>query len=84
MANSSVTLTLIPSPMSRRRATAPAAQAPGSAASISTTCAVTSADGGSMTVEMQRNEIEALGIVEGDTVMADLRQAKVFVEDYSI
>ncbi len=42
------------------------------------------ADGASMTVEMQRNEIEALGIGEGDMVMADLRQAKVFVEDYSI
>ncbi|MEO5767785.1 MAG: sulfate ABC transporter ATP-binding protein [Polyangia bacterium] len=41
-------------------------------------------DGASMTVEMQRAEIEALGIGEGDLVMADLRQAKVFVEDYSI
>lgn len=41
-------------------------------------------DGASMTVEMQRNEIESLGISEGDLVMADLRQAKVFVEDYSI
>jgi sulfate transport system ATP-binding protein len=41
-------------------------------------------DGSAMTVEMQRNEIELLGIGEGDLVMADLRQAKVFVEDYSI
>ena len=42
------------------------------------------ADGASMTVEMQRSEIETLGIGEGDLVMADLREAKVFVEDYSI
>lgn len=41
-------------------------------------------DGAAMTVEMQRQEIEALGIGEGDLVMADLRQARVFVEDYSI
>lgn len=41
-------------------------------------------DGAAMTVEMQRSEIESLGIAEGDLVMADLRQAKVFVEDYSI
>ncbi|MES1204681.1 MAG: sulfate/molybdate ABC transporter ATP-binding protein [Pseudomonadota bacterium] len=41
-------------------------------------------DGASMTVEMQRDEIESLGIGEGDMVMADLRQARVFVEDYSI
>jgi len=41
-------------------------------------------DGASMTVEMQRSEIETLGIGEGDLVMADLREAKVFVEDYSI
>jgi sulfate transport system ATP-binding protein len=41
-------------------------------------------DGGSMTVEMPRTEIESLKIVEGDLVMADLRQARVFVEDYSI
>jgi sulfate transport system ATP-binding protein len=42
------------------------------------------ADGAPMSVEMQRHEIQALGIGEGDTVMADLRQAKVFIEDYSI
>jgi sulfate/thiosulfate transport system ATP-binding protein len=41
-------------------------------------------DGAPMTVQMPRAEVEALGIVEGDLVMADLRQAKVFVEDYSI
>jgi sulfate transport system ATP-binding protein len=42
------------------------------------------ADGAAMTVEMPRGEVEALGIGEGDLVMADLRAAKVFVEDYSI
>jgi len=42
------------------------------------------ADGAPMTVEMAKNEIEALGIAEGDLVMANLREAKVFVEDYSI
>jgi sulfate transport system ATP-binding protein len=42
------------------------------------------ADGAPMTVEMPKNEIEALGIAEGDLVMANLREAKVFVEDYSI
>jgi sulfate transport system ATP-binding protein len=41
-------------------------------------------DGAPMTVEMPKSEIEALGINEGDLVMANLREAKVFVEDYSI
>lgn len=41
-------------------------------------------DGAPMTVEMPRAEIEVLGIGEGDLVMADLKQARVFVEDYSI
>jgi sulfate/thiosulfate transport system ATP-binding protein len=41
-------------------------------------------DGAAMTVEMPRAEIEVLGIGEGDLVMADLKQARVFVEDYSI
>jgi sulfate transport system ATP-binding protein len=41
-------------------------------------------DGGPMTVEMSKTEIDALGIREGDLVMANLREAKVFVEDYSI
>ena len=41
-------------------------------------------DGTSMTVEMPRSEIESLGIAEGDLVMADMRAARVFVEDYSI
>jgi len=41
-------------------------------------------DGAPMTVEMPRGEVETLGIREGDLVMANLREAKVFVEDYSI
>jgi sulfate transport system ATP-binding protein len=41
-------------------------------------------DGSPMTVHMRRAEVESLGIAEGDRVMVDLRQAKVFVEDYSI
>jgi sulfate transport system ATP-binding protein len=41
-------------------------------------------DGVPMTVEMPKSEIEALGINEGDLVMANLREAKVFLEDYSI
>ncbi len=42
------------------------------------------ADGAPMTVEMTRAEVDALGCVEGDRVMVDLRDAKLFVEDYSI
>jgi sulfate/thiosulfate transport system ATP-binding protein len=41
-------------------------------------------DGATMTVEMPRTEIVALKIDEGDLVMADLRQAKIFVDDYTI
>ena len=41
-------------------------------------------NGATMTVELPRKEIDALKIDEGDLVMADLRHAKVFVEDYSI
>jgi sulfate transport system ATP-binding protein len=41
-------------------------------------------DGAPMTVQMSKAEVEALGIGEGDMVMANLREAKVFVEDYSI
>jgi sulfate transport system ATP-binding protein len=42
------------------------------------------ADGAPMTVEMPRTEIESLGVAEGDRVLIDLREAKVFVEDFSI
>ena len=42
------------------------------------------ADGAGMTVEMSKNEVEALGLAEGDRVTASPREAKVFLEDYSI
>jgi sulfate transport system ATP-binding protein len=41
-------------------------------------------DGGGMTVEMAKVELDALSIAEGDLVMTSLRDAKIFVADYSI
>jgi sulfate transport system ATP-binding protein len=41
-------------------------------------------DGARMTVELPKPELDALAIVEGDLVMANLRDAKIFVGDYSI
>ncbi len=41
-------------------------------------------DGAPMTVEMTKIELDALAIAEGDLVMASLRDAKIFVGDYSI
>ncbi len=41
-------------------------------------------DGTPMQVELSRVELDALGIGEGDLVLVDLREAKLFVEDYSI
>jgi sulfate transport system ATP-binding protein len=41
-------------------------------------------DGAPMTVEMTKIELDALAIGEGDLVMASLRDAKIFVSDYSI
>jgi sulfate transport system ATP-binding protein len=41
-------------------------------------------DGAPMTVEMAKIELDSLAIAEGDLVMANLRDAKIFVEDYSI
>jgi sulfate transport system ATP-binding protein len=41
-------------------------------------------DGGAMTVEMAKVELDALSITEGDLVMTNLRDAKIFVADYSI
>jgi sulfate/thiosulfate transport system ATP-binding protein len=41
-------------------------------------------DGAPMTVEMSKLELEALSIGEGDLVLASLRDAKIFVGDYSI
>jgi len=37
-----------------------------------------------MTVQMSKAEIDALSIESGDRVLVDLRDAKVFVEDYAI
>ena len=42
------------------------------------------ADGASMTVELPKAEALALGLREGDLVLANPREATVFVEDYSI
>jgi sulfate/thiosulfate transport system ATP-binding protein len=40
--------------------------------------------GDSITVEVPRREFDALGVVEGDSVHADVRTARVFVGDFSI
>jgi sulfate transport system ATP-binding protein len=45
---------------------------------------VTLSDGAPMTVEMTKLELDALAIGEGDLVMASVRDAKIFVGDYSI
>jgi sulfate transport system ATP-binding protein len=42
------------------------------------------ADGGPMTVELPKAEAQALAVSEGDLVMASPREAKVFLQDYSI
>ena len=41
-------------------------------------------DGAPLTVEMPKAEAQAMAIEEGDLVMANPREAKVFVEDYQI
>jgi sulfate transport system ATP-binding protein len=41
-------------------------------------------DGGALTVELPTAELEALALREGDRVMADLQETKLFVGDYSI
>jgi hypothetical protein len=33
---------------------------------------------------MAKTEIDGLGVEQGDRVMVDLKEAKVFVEDYTI
>jgi sulfate transport system ATP-binding protein len=40
--------------------------------------------GDEVTVEVPRSEFDALGVVEGDSVRADVRTASVFVGDYAI
>jgi sulfate transport system ATP-binding protein len=41
-------------------------------------------DGTGLQVELPRAELETLGIAEGDRVIADLKETKLFVGDYSI
>jgi sulfate transport system ATP-binding protein len=41
-------------------------------------------DGTALSVELPRAELDALGLSEGDRVIADLQQTKLFVGDYSI
>jgi sulfate transport system ATP-binding protein len=41
-------------------------------------------DGSALNVEMPNAEVQALGLQEGDRVMADLQETKVFVGDYAI
>jgi sulfate transport system ATP-binding protein len=40
--------------------------------------------GESVTVQMAKAEVDQLGVEQGDRVMVDLKEAKVFVEDYTI
>jgi sulfate/thiosulfate transport system ATP-binding protein len=41
-------------------------------------------DGSALSVEIPTAEVQNLGIQEGDRVLADLQQAKIFVGDYAI
>ncbi len=41
-------------------------------------------NGEAMTVQIAKTEIDSLGVAPGDRVFVDLREAKVFLEDYSI
>jgi sulfate transport system ATP-binding protein len=43
-----------------------------------------SGGGGELIVDLSYAELESLGIKEGDRVMADLQEAKIFVGDYAI
>lgn len=42
------------------------------------------ANGDHVSVECPKTEIDDLGLVQGDSVLVDVRAAKVFIEDYSI
>jgi sulfate transport system ATP-binding protein len=46
--------------------------------------ALTLPDKDTMTVELAKCEVDALGLQSGDRVMVDLKAARVFVEDYAI
>ena len=41
-------------------------------------------DEATLTVEIGKNELADLGINEGDRVMTDMQEAKIFVGDYTI
>jgi sulfate/thiosulfate transport system ATP-binding protein len=41
-------------------------------------------EGGTMNVEIGKEELAVLGVVEGDHVLADLQEAKIFLGDYTI
>jgi sulfate transport system ATP-binding protein len=42
------------------------------------------ADGQPLSVELTRDRVAELGVGEGDHVLVNLRQAKIFVQDYAI
>jgi len=42
------------------------------------------ANGQHVAVECPKSEIDDLGLIQGDSVLVDVREAKVFIEDYSI
>jgi sulfate transport system ATP-binding protein len=42
------------------------------------------ADGQSLSVEISKDRAQELGLVEGDRVLVNLKDAKVFVQDYAI
>src|SRR5262249_44303766 len=42
------------------------------------------ADGQPLTVELTRDRVAELGVGEGDHVFVNLREAKIFVQDYAI
>jgi sulfate transport system ATP-binding protein len=45
---------------------------------------LTLADGQPLTVELTRDRVAELGVTEGDSVFVNLREAKIFVQDYTI
>jgi sulfate transport system ATP-binding protein len=45
---------------------------------------LTLADGQPLTVELTRDRVAEIGVVEGDRVFVNLREAKIFVQDYAI
>jgi sulfate/thiosulfate transport system ATP-binding protein len=45
---------------------------------------LTLADGQPLTVELTKDRVAEIGVVEGDRVFVNLREAKIFVQDYAI